>query len=74
MGTESIITLVIIAAAVAWAGRGIWRTIRRRQRPAAPGTPPCGPGCGSCPVSAELRESGAPCADAEALRESAPRD
>ncbi len=49
---DIVLTGLIVAAAAAWAGRSLWRTLRRRFGN-APTTPGCGGpsgSCGNCPV------------------------
>jgi hypothetical protein len=49
---DILITALIVAVAVAWAGRGIWRQFRRRMRGAASASA-CGgaqASCGNCPA------------------------
>lgn len=66
MGIESIITIVIVAATAAWAGRGIWRSVRRRLAAPASDAAICGGGCGHCPVAPDLRHEGETCTLPEA--------
>ncbi|MBD3222561.1 hypothetical protein GF314_15105 [bacterium] len=66
MGIESIITIVIVAVTAVWAGRGIWRAVRRRLAEPATDATICGGGCGQCPVAPGQRREGEACTLPEA--------
>jgi hypothetical protein len=71
MSIDVVFTAVIVAAAAAWAGRRLWRSVRRRASSKA--TPGCGDqpgGCADChAVGPELRtapgskDDAPPCGD-----------
>ncbi|HOX26853.1 MAG TPA: FeoB-associated Cys-rich membrane protein [Candidatus Krumholzibacteria bacterium] len=55
---DTILTVLIVAGAVAWAGRSLWRSVRpRRKQPAAAPGPACGCGCSGCALGTAARRT-----------------
>jgi len=67
MGTlELILFVLILAGAGLWAGRSLWRTLRRQLRPgeepaAGCASEPGGCSCSGCPVAGLKDAANAPC-------------